>query len=46
MSNSFYMVIPSVGSDPANRTNKFRIQLPRKVIFSGEGWQVGLAGIG
>ena len=46
MSNQFYMVIPSVGSDPSNANNKWRTHLPQKVILSGDGWHIGLAGIG
>lgn len=46
MSNSFFVIIPS--NTPGfsdNKTNKFKIQLPKKLIFDGTGWCVGLAGI-
>ena len=43
MSNSFYIIVPSTGAE--NQTNKFRVQLPRKLILDGPGWTVGLAGI-
>lgn len=48
MSNSFYVIVPSTGAgieNKANKTNKFRLQLPKKLSFEGPGWQVGLAGI-
>jgi hypothetical protein len=43
MSNSFYLIVPSAGED--NKTNKFHVQLPKKLILDGQGWTIGLAGI-
>lgn len=46
MSNSFYIIIPSnTPGFPNNKTNKFKIHLPKKLIFDGPGWVVGLTGI-
>lgn len=45
MSNSFYVIVPSTGAGTENKTNKFRLQLPKKLTFDGPGWTVGLAGI-
>jgi hypothetical protein len=45
MSNSFYLIVPSnTPGFPDNRTNKFKIHLPKKLIFDGS-WVVGLTGI-
>uniref|UniRef100_A0A914HIK0 Uncharacterized protein n=1 Tax=Globodera rostochiensis TaxID=31243 RepID=A0A914HIK0_GLORO len=41
-SNSFYVVLPSNTSVDGNRTNSFRVRLPRKLQFNSE-WEVGLA---
>lgn len=41
-SNSFYVVIPSNTNVLGNRTNSFRVRLPRKLQF-GSDWDVGLA---
>src|SRR5687768_14770306 len=41
-SNSFYVVIPSNTNVEGNRTNSFRVHLPRKLQF-GSDWDVGLA---
>ncbi|KAL3072303.1 hypothetical protein niasHT_039120 [Heterodera trifolii] len=41
-SNSFYVVIPSNTNIEGNRTNSFRVRLPRKLQFNSE-WEVGLA---
>lgn len=46
MSNSYYVIVPS--NTPGfydNRTNKFKVHLPKKLTFDGSGWVVGLAGI-
>lgn len=46
MNNSFYIILPSTGDVNKNaRSNKFRIQLPRKIHLEGHGWQIGLASI-
>jgi hypothetical protein len=42
MSSSFYIVLPSNTNIEGNRTNSFRVRLPRKLHFGSE-WQVGLA---
>ncbi|KAL3078053.1 hypothetical protein niasHT_036936 [Heterodera trifolii] len=39
---SFYVVIPSNTNIEGNRTNSFRVRLPRKLQFNSE-WEVGLA---
>jgi len=45
MSNPFYLIVPSnTPGFPDNRTNKFKIHLPKKLIFDGS-WVVGLTGI-
>ena len=41
-STSFYIVLPSNTNVEGNRTNSFRVRLPRKLQFNSE-WQVGLA---
>ncbi|KAL3068669.1 hypothetical protein niasHS_016533 [Heterodera schachtii] len=41
-SNSFYVVVPSNTNIEGNRTNSFRVRLPRKLQFNSE-WEVGLA---
>ncbi|KAL3125725.1 hypothetical protein niasHT_002685 [Heterodera trifolii] len=43
-SNSFYVVVPSNTNVEGNRTNSFRVRLPRKLQFNAE-WDVGLATI-
>jgi hypothetical protein len=46
MSNSFYVIVPSNApgfSD--NKTNKFKVRLPKKLQFDGTGWVVGMSGI-
>ncbi|KAL3122633.1 hypothetical protein niasHT_003989 [Heterodera trifolii] len=44
-SNSFYVVVvPSNTNVEGNRTNSFRVRLPRKIQFNSE-WDVGLATI-
>jgi len=46
MSNSFYVIVPSnTPGFPNNKTNKFKVHLPKKLVFDGPGWVVGLAGI-
>lgn len=39
---SFYIVLPSNTSVEGNRSNTFRVRLPRKLHF-GSAWSVGLA---
>src|SRR5688572_6389658 len=41
-SNSFYVILPSNTNVEGNRTNTFRVHLPRKLQFNSE-WEVGLA---
>lgn len=41
-SPSFYVILPSNTNVEGNRTNTFRVRLPRKLQFSSE-WYVGLA---
>ena len=41
-SNSFYVVLPSNTNVEGNKTNSFRVRLPRKLQFGSE-WEVGLA---
>ncbi|KAL3105558.1 hypothetical protein niasHT_021181 [Heterodera trifolii] len=41
-SRSFYIVLPSNTQVEGNRTNSFRVRLPRKLQF-GSQWSVGLA---
>ncbi|KAL3121669.1 hypothetical protein niasHT_006175 [Heterodera trifolii] len=41
-SSSFYVVTPSNTNIEGNRTNSFRVRLPRKLQFNSE-WEVGLA---
>lgn len=41
-SSSFYIVLPSNTNVEGNRTNTFRVRLPRKLQFNSE-WYVGLA---
>lgn len=41
-SSSFYVIAPSNTNIEGNRTNSFRIRLPRKLQFNSE-WHVGLA---
>jgi hypothetical protein len=41
-SNSFYIVLPSNTNVEGNKTNSFRVRLPRKLQFNSE-WEVGLA---
>src|SRR5690348_8559788 len=45
--DSFYVVLPSntVNDLQPNQSNKFRIQLPRKLFFEGPGWVVGMASL-
>ena len=46
MSNSFFVILPS--NTPGfvdNKTNKFKVHLPKKLVFDGPGWMVGLSGI-
>ncbi|KAL3078626.1 hypothetical protein niasHT_035109 [Heterodera trifolii] len=46
MTNSFFVILPS--NTPAfvgNKTNKFKVHLPKKLMFDGAGWMVGLSGI-
>ena len=46
MSKSFYVIVPSNAPGfPDNKTNKFKLHLPKKLVFDGTGWVVGLAGI-
>lgn len=40
-SNSFYVVLPSNTNVEGNRTNSFRVRLPRKLQFNSD-WEVGL----
>ncbi|KAL3121693.1 hypothetical protein niasHT_006199 [Heterodera trifolii] len=40
-SNSFYVIVPSNTNVEGNRTNSFRVRLPRKLQFNSE-WDVGL----
>ncbi|KAL3110855.1 hypothetical protein niasHT_014792 [Heterodera trifolii] len=40
-SNSFYVILPSNRNVEGNRTNSFRVRLPRKLQFNSE-WDVGL----
>lgn len=42
MSSSFYVILPSNTIIEGNRTNSFRVRLPRKLQFTSE-WYVGLA---
>jgi hypothetical protein len=42
MSSSFYVILPSNTNIEGNRTNSFRVRLPRKLQFNSE-WSVGLA---
>lgn len=44
MSNIFYLIVPSTAG-VENKTNKFRVQLPKKIYFDGPGWTCGLSGI-
>lgn len=39
---SFYVILPSNTAVDGNRTNSFRVRLPRKLEFRSE-WSVGLA---
>lgn len=41
-SSSFYIILPSNTQVEGNRTNSFRVRLPRKLQFNSE-WHVGLA---
>ena len=44
--NTFYVILPSnTASYSSNKSNKFKVQLPRKLRFEGPGWMVGLASI-
>ncbi|KAL3116943.1 hypothetical protein niasHT_002902 [Heterodera trifolii] len=46
MTNSFFVILPS--NTPGfigNKTNKFKVHLPKKLMFDGAGWMVGLSGI-
>ena len=40
--SSFYVLLPSNTAVEGNRTNMFRVRLPRKLEFGSE-WMVGLA---
>ena len=40
--SSFYVILPSNTAVEGNRTNMFRVRLPRKLEFGSE-WMVGLA---
>uniref|UniRef100_A0A914H7W1 Integrase catalytic domain-containing protein n=1 Tax=Globodera rostochiensis TaxID=31243 RepID=A0A914H7W1_GLORO len=42
MTSSFYIVLPSNTNVEGNRTNSFRVRLPRKLQFNSQ-WSVGLA---
>jgi len=41
-SSSFYVILPSNTDVEGNKTNSFRVRLPRKLEFNSE-WMVGLA---
>ena len=48
MSEDFYLSLPSHGNKdefPNNRSNSFKICLPRPIRLEGSGWQVGLSAI-
>lgn len=42
MSSSFYIILPSNTNVEGNKTNTFRVRLPRKLEFNSR-WSVGLA---
>jgi hypothetical protein len=44
--NNYFIILPSnTQSYPTNTSNKFKVQLPKKLRFDGPGWMVGLASI-
>ncbi|KAL3108117.1 hypothetical protein niasHT_015932 [Heterodera trifolii] len=46
MTNSFFVILPSnTPGFVGNKTNKFKVHLPKKLQFGGAGWMVGLSGI-
>ncbi|KAL3107686.1 hypothetical protein niasHT_011699 [Heterodera trifolii] len=46
MANSFFVILPSnTPGFVGNKTNKFKVHLPKKLQFDGAGWMVGLSGI-
>lgn len=46
MSNSFFVILPSnTPGFVGNKTNKFKVHLPKKLVFDGPGWMVGMSGI-
>ncbi|KAL3117633.1 hypothetical protein niasHT_004298 [Heterodera trifolii] len=46
MTNSFFVILPSnTPGFVGNKTNKFKVHLPKKLLFDGAGWMVGLSGI-
>ncbi|KAL3085740.1 hypothetical protein niasHT_038292 [Heterodera trifolii] len=46
MTNSFFVILPSnTPGFVGNKTNKFKVRLPKKLQFDGAGWMVGLSGI-
>ncbi|KAL3107608.1 hypothetical protein niasHT_016465 [Heterodera trifolii] len=46
MTNSFFVILPSnTPGFVGNKTNKFKVHLPKKLMFDGAGWMVGLSGI-
>ncbi|KAL3079165.1 hypothetical protein niasHT_036218 [Heterodera trifolii] len=46
MTNSFFVILPSnTPGFVGNKTNKFKVHLPKKLVFDGAGWMVGLSGI-
>ncbi|KAL3113792.1 hypothetical protein niasHT_013851 [Heterodera trifolii] len=46
MTNSFFVILPSnTPGFVGNKTNKFKVHLPKKLQFDGAGWMVGLSGI-
>lgn len=42
MSKNFYVILPSNSPVDGNRTNSFRVRLPKKLQFNSD-WSVGLA---
>ncbi|KAI3419442.1 hypothetical protein GPALN_006686 [Globodera pallida] len=46
MTNSFFVILPSnTPGFVGNKTNKFKVHLPKKLVFEGPGWMVGMSGI-
>ncbi|KAL3075977.1 hypothetical protein niasHT_037230 [Heterodera trifolii] len=42
MSNSFFVILPSnTPGFVGNKTNKFKVHLPKKLVFDGPGWMLG-----